>query len=130
MVDDTYNASPVSMKAGLDVLETVGGRKRRIAVLADMKELGENTKAFHYEVGAYMKDHPVDLLFTLGDLAREIARGARENGGAGQIEEFSGKGELAGRLRQVLSPGDCVLFKGSNSMGLAELAEQFYDPEE
>lgn len=130
VVDDTYNASPVSMKAGLDVLETVGGRKRRIAVLADMKELGENTKAFHYEVGAYMKDHPVDLLFTLGDLAREIARGARENGGAGQIEEFSGKGELAGRLRQVLRPGDCVLFKGSNSMGLAELAEQFYDPEE
>lgn len=129
VVDDTYNASPVSMKAGLDILASVGAGKRRIAVLADMKELGEDTRQFHYEVGAYMKEHPVELLFTLGELAEEIARGAGENGGAGRIERFLEKKELGRRLKEILRPGDCVLFKGSNSMGLSELAEQFYDPE-
>ena len=126
VVDDTYNASPVSMKASLEVLEHMGA-SRRIAVLADMKELGDETRAFHRDVGVWMKDHPVDLLFTLGELAKEIACGARENGGAGRIEEFMDKGSLADRLREVLVPGDCVLFKGSNSMGMSELAEQFYD---
>lgn len=127
-LDDTYNASPVSMKAGLDVLASLGQGRRRIAVLADMKELGENTEAFHYEVGAYMKNCPVDILLTLGELARELARGAREQGGAGLTESFSDREELADRLRELLREGDCVLFKGSNSMQLAEIAERFYLP--
>ena len=114
------------MKASLEVLEHMGA-SRRIAVLADMKELGDETRAFHRDVGVWMKDHPVDFLFTLGELAKEIACGARESGGAGRIEEFMDKGSLADRLREVLVPGDCVLFKGSNSMGMSELAEQFYD---
>ncbi len=129
VVDDTYNASPVSMKAGLDILADVSAGRRRIAVLADMKELGDESRRFHYEVGTYLKERPVEILFTLGELAEEIARGAEESGGAGCTEQFEDKEQLAKRLHQVLQPGDCVLFKGSNSMGLSELAEQFYDPE-
>lgn len=54
VIDDTYNASPVSMKAGLEVLEATA-KGRRIAVLADMKELGPDSPKFHYEVGSWMK---------------------------------------------------------------------------
>ncbi len=130
VLDDTYNASPASMKASLDVLAALGKGKRRVAVLADMKELGDRTEQFHYEVGAYMKNCPADVLLTLGELAKELARGAVENGGAGTAESFIDREELTARLRELLREGDCVLFKGSNSMNLAEIAEGFYLPQD
>lgn len=125
VIDDTYNASPVSMKAGLDVLGEMKGAKRRIAVLADMKELGEETLRFHYEVGEYASLRQVDILVTLGELGKEIARGAKEHG-ISHTASFLDMEEMISYLKELLQPGDCVLFKGSNSMGLAAAAETFY----
>lgn len=126
IIDDTYNASPVSMKAGLEVLNSISKAKRRIAVLADMKELGEDAPLFHYEIGEYIAEHPVDQVAVLGELAREIARAVREKAPGIKVEEFMEQGPLTAYLKEELKDGDCVLFKGSNTMRLGQVAEEFY----
>ena len=126
VIDDTYNASPVSMKAGLEVLNSISKAKRRIAVLADMKELGEDAPLFHYEIGEYIAEHPVDQVVVLGELAKEIARAVREKAPGIGVKEFMEQGPLTFYLKEELKDGDCVLFKGSNTMRLGQVAEEFY----
>jgi len=126
VIDDTYNASPVSMIAGLEVLGSMTGAGRRVAVLADMKELGENSPQFHYEIGEYIAEHPVDQVVTLGELAGEIATAVREKAPQIMVKEFMGQDLLTAYLKEELKEGDCVLFKGSNTMRLGPVAEEFY----
>lgn len=124
VIDDTYNASPVSMKAGLEVLHSMDRAKRKIAVLADMKELGADSHKFHREIGAWLATHPVDVLFTYGELAKEIEYGAREQENTCIYHHFDveERDALKQALQQELRAGDCVLLKGSNSMKLGEVA--------
>ncbi len=123
VIDDTYNASPDSMKAALDVLSSLETEGRRIAVLANMLELGEDSGRYHWEVGAYGAGKPLDLLVCIGDLAENIGRGFEEQGGKGAVRSFSTKEEALPFLREQAAAGDLVLFKGSNSMRLGELIE-------
>lgn len=125
IIDDTYNASPVSMKAGIDVLLSIQNAGRKIAVLADMKELGENAPEFHYEVGAYISGKPVDTVAVLGGLAEYIAEGITQNNSGIKVSRFMDKDELKDYLDNELKSGDAVLFKGSNSMNLGEISS-FY----
>ena len=122
VIDDSYNASPVSMKAGLEVLGSMepDGKGRKIAILADMKELGQDAPRFHREIGAYIAGHPVDQVVRLGGLAAEIGYGL--GGSASPVpvvfcEELEQVGQW---LYENLRQGDCVLFKGSNSMKLSQ----------
>ncbi len=124
IMDDTYNASPVSMTAALEVLLSMESAGRRIAVLADMKELGENGAEFHREIGRWLAEHPVDALFTMGELAREIGVEAEKKVPAWHHFEAGDRDGLFGLLSQKLETGDCVLLKGSNSMRLKEVAER------
>lgn len=130
VIDDTYNASPVSMIAGLEILHSMEKAKRRIAVLADMKELGPESPRFHREIGAWINDHPVDVLFTLGDLAKEIDAVVRDGKGAGMQFHFADgeREQLGNQLKDILAAGDCVLLKGSNSMKLGEVAARLARP--
>ncbi len=133
VIDDSYNASPVSMKAGLEVLMSVHPGRRKVAVLADMKELGPNEASYHQEIGAYigahLEEHMADQILLLGDLAAEIQKGlfkARpdwENYSA--VRVFQDRESLLDFLKKFLKKGDCVLFKGSNSMGLGPVAAAF-----
>ena len=127
VIDDSYNASPVSMKAGLEVLCSmeVASGGCRIAILADMKELGPDAPIFHREIGQYIAAHPVDQVVLLGELAAEIGRGlsASEQPAVfcenlDQVEQW-----LDANLKQ----GDCVLFKGSNSMKLSQAVRYLKD---
>ena len=77
LIDDTYNASPVSMKAAIDILVSMKDASRRIAVLADMKELGEDALRFHYEIGTYLSECPVDG----GSYIWRTGRGDQERSG-------------------------------------------------
>jgi UDP-N-acetylmuramoyl-tripeptide--D-alanyl-D-alanine ligase len=126
VIDDTYNASPVSMKAGLEVLRSITKAKRRIAVLADMKELGEKTKQYHFEIGEYIVKHPVDEVITLGELAGEIAKAVKKQASGMNVKEFMEQEPLLNYLKEELKSGDCVLFKGSNSMKLGQVAKEFH----
>lgn len=125
VIDDSYNASPASMKASLDILASLTEKKRRIAVLADMLELGENERGLHRDVGRYLAaHHAADVLFTLGALGGEIAAGAAEAEPDLRIRRFSDLEALEEALDSFVKPGDAVLFKGSNSMKLSEPADR------
>lgn len=122
-IDDSYNAAPASMKAGLSVLCELPAEGRRIAVLADMLELGEQEGAYHEEVGSFIREKglSIDLLLLYGPLSQHIAEGA--GGAVPEIQHFSALSALTETLLSVLRPGDIVLFKGSNGMGLRKTVQ-------
>ena len=119
VIDDSYNASPVSMKAGLEVLDSVKG-ERKIAVLADMKELGPDTERFHAEIGAYIGEHPLDMVLLLGELASCIGSGMDAARAVTPHIEMDRLAQVEEWLDEHIREGDCILFKGSNSMKLSE----------
>ena len=116
MLDDSYNANPLSVKMALDALTQLGGR-RRIAVLGDMLELGASEKEQHYEIGKRVAALGFDRLIAVGPLSCETARGARD-GGMTAVAEVSGPTDAADILRRETAPGDVVLIKGSHAMHL------------
>lgn len=126
VLDDTYNASPVSMLAALEVLHSMKGTGRKVAVLADMKELGEDAERYHREIGAWLKTSPIDILYTLGELALEIEKGAED---VCLCRHFAAEdlGGLYESLAAELRSGDCVLLKGSNSMRLSEVSRKLIE---
>ena len=144
VIDDSYNAAPASMKAGLHVLCDLPASGRRIAVLADMLELGEQEKEYHREVGEFIRKEKLrlDEVLLYGPLSVSIAEGIEGNrvgtGSAGAETEETGKDpctlpavrhftdleELCDTLLPELHPGDSVLIKGSNAMGLRRVIER------
>ena len=112
VIDDCYNASPVSMEAALDLLKTAQGRT--VAILGDMGELGENEVQLHERVGHYAAGKGIDLILCAGRLARHMAEAALADGG--QVYYFEDKEALTAQLPQLLASGDTVLVKASHSM--------------
>ena len=126
LIDDTYNANPDSMKGAIDLLADLTGVTRRIAVLADMLELGELSGSCHREIGEYIvsrKEGAPDLVVLIGRESRHIAEAIREKGGRQQIRHFMENAEAAAYLKQAVRPGDAVVIKGSRSMKLDEVAD-------
>jgi UDP-N-acetylmuramoyl-tripeptide--D-alanyl-D-alanine ligase len=113
LVNDCYNANPVSMRAALDHLATLGA-ERTLAVLGEMGELGPQSAAYHREVGEHARAAGVDLVIGVGEPAREY----------GPDELVADPDEAAELLAAHLSAGDAVLVKGSRSAGLEAVAEQ------
>ncbi len=126
ILDDSYNASPASMKASLDVFKTLKPGSRHVAVLADMKELGDKVLEYHHEVGVHTADTGVDLVITLGEACHALAEGVKSAAKI-PVVEFLNKDEMTAYLESHLEEGDCVLFKGSNSMGLSAVAAHFIE---
>ena len=116
IIDDSYNASPDSMRSAIDVLSTRPVTGKRAAVLADMLELGDYSQQGHYQVGQYAKERGVELLVAVGPLSREIAAGYGEG-----ARWFATNQEAAAFLRDALRPGDAVLVKGSRGMKTDEI---------
>jgi UDP-N-acetylmuramoyl-tripeptide--D-alanyl-D-alanine ligase len=116
LIDDCYNANPMSMRAALDDLaETAAssGAGRRVAVLGDMLELGPRAREFHEEIGHHADAAGVDLLVTVGPLAAAIA-----DGFAGETYAVADAREAASVAAELLEPGDVVLVKASRGVGL------------
>ena len=117
VIDDCYNANPVSMKAAIDLLETANGRK--VALLGDMFELGEKEKELHREVGEYLAEKDIDGVICVGELAKEIYEGAKNSNA--KCVWYENKKELTDNVHQLIECGDTVLIKASHGMGFAEL---------
>ena len=115
ILNDTYNANPDAVKAALDVLASTYGR-RRIAVLADMLELGEFTEDLHRKTGEYVVGKGIDVLVTVGSAASFIADGAENTGKEIQIYRFPDHEALLQQASDIFEAEDVVLVKGSHSM--------------
>ncbi len=121
ILEDSYNANPLSVRAALDALHDLGTPGRRIAVLADMLELGPSAPELHQQIGAIIPER-ADWLFTYGALAKEIAQGARGAGlDAARIFSEANHDELIEHLLELLKPGDRVLIKGSRGMRMEKV---------
>lgn len=125
IMDDCYNASPVSMKASIDVLSTALGRK--VAILGDMGELGPEEGKLHYGVGEYVGEKNMDLLLCVGTLSEEIVKGAKAVNKNLDARMFSTKEELIAQLPDLLKQGDSILIKASHFMHFEKIIETLED---
>ena len=122
VVNDAYNASPMSMKAAIETLSELVKDGRKIAVMGDMLELGDVEEEAHREVGRQLAAHGFSAVVTRGKLGALIAEGAK---GSGIAEAYCCESheEAAAKLKEILQPGDTVLFKGSRGMQMEKIIE-------
>ena len=120
ILDETYNAGLESMTASLHLLAETPGQ-RRIAVLGTMKELGDRSPEFHHQVGRLAAELNLDGLLILADAAESQAMAA----GADplQAEQFANHAAVVARLKELVQPGDRLLFKASRAVGLEQVVE-------
>jgi UDP-N-acetylmuramyl pentapeptide synthase len=120
-IDDSYNANPDSMKAGLNALAALRNAGRKIAVLGRMGELGPHAVEGHQAVGRHAAGLKLDAVFTVGEEAAMIS------GAAGPVESrnFSTHEACSAHLKELLKPGDAVLLKGSRSAGMEKVLHHF-----
>ena len=121
IIDDCYNANPMSMKAALQVLSDIEAPS--VAILGDMGELGADERALHREVGEYAGGLTLDRFVLIGELAKEIASGIRSVNNTAQITEFDTVPEALKELPSIIKKGDTVLVKASHFMQFERIVE-------
>ena len=126
IVDDCYNANPVSMKAALDMLDDAQGRT--VAILGDMFELGENERELHYEVGKYAAQKGVELVLLAGELSKEMERAICEENANTQVMHYMTRDLLIEDLPNRIKKGDTILVKASHGMGYQNIVERLELP--
>lgn len=117
IINDTYNANYDSMKAAIEYLEKIEG-KRKIAVLGDMKELGEYSESLHRKVGEEVKG--IDILITIGELAKCI----EETADVREMLHFDNNESALEYLKKIMKKDDIILLKASNSMKFGDIAKE------
>lgn len=117
VIDDCYNANPVSMKAAVELLDTA--KTRKVAVLGDMFELGEDEKKLHHEVGSFITNKNIDVVICIGELAEEIYLAAQD--GSAKCHYFETKTDMMAMADKLFCENDTVLIKASHGMGFSEL---------
>src|SRR5437764_7656071 len=123
-IDDSYNANPDSMKAALRTLVELDTDGKRIAVLGEMRELGDESERGHLEVGETAAALRVDYLIAIGKVAAAIALAA-ERAGLEKTRTVTSASEAAGILAEIAEPGDLVLIKGSRAARTERVMEEF-----
>jgi UDP-N-acetylmuramoyl-tripeptide--D-alanyl-D-alanine ligase len=125
LINDSYNANPASMRAALDILEHIDLPKggRRIAVLGDMRELGDGTDQAHQDLGKEAAPK-VDALFALGDHAHLVVDGAQSEDPSPPVSQaFTDSEKLITTLKNFITPGDTLLVKGSRGLAMEHIVE-------
>ena len=116
LVDDSYNANPDSVKCGVDSLLSLPGR--HVCILGDMRELGEDSPAMHFEVGRYAAERGVDAVWSCGEYGAALAAGAGEKGRC-----FAGAEALIASLPDLVRKGDAILVKASRGARFERISE-------
>lgn len=123
VINDSYNASPHSMKAALETLKMIGGNRRTIAVLGCMAELGRARRSYHLEIGRFVASLDIDILVCVGSEARDYSAAALEAGTPkGSVFRCEGRDDAVELLRDVVEPGDVILVKASRVMAMESVA--------
>lgn len=122
IIDDCYNANPVSMRAAVDLLTMA--QTRKVAVLGDMFELGEQEKDFHAQVGSYAAQKGIDLIVCVGALSEYMYEAAKgETSGLSKVMYFATKEDMLKELPFILQDEDAVLIKASHGMHFEEVVK-------
>ncbi len=125
ILNDTYNANPVSMVSSITMLKDFQSKGRRIAVLGDMFELGANSTQFHYRLGQQIGPAQLDYLITIGLHADAVKKGAIKSGMiAENIISCESPTRTADIVNSLIQPGDVVLIKGSRGMQMEGIVKQ------
>jgi UDP-N-acetylmuramoyl-tripeptide--D-alanyl-D-alanine ligase len=128
LLNDAYNANPASMKAALETLQSLSTQGRRVAVIGDMRELGQTSEKLHADVGAFAAGCGLDRLICVGPQSRFIAETARRIGMAEEKVQLFADSESAARdVPAMLASGDVVLLKGSRGIHLETVAKAIKD---
>lgn len=115
ILDSSYNSSPEPLREALKVLKEIGSKKRKVAVLGNMNELGANAKTLHEQIGEVIPGY-VDFLITVGGEAKSFASKAKEKGmGAANIHSFDTALEAAEFFKNKVNENDLILVKGSQN---------------
>ena len=125
VIDDTYNASPDSMKSAVKVLELSKCQGNKIAILGDMLELGAQSADQHFGVGLFSRGLRIDKIIAIGNDAEHIAKGA--TGGNAQVAYYSNKEEFFRDMSKYVGDGDIVLVKGSRGMKMEQVVEKLIE---
>ena len=120
VIDDVYNASPTAMKSSVEVLSQEKGRK--VCILGDMLELGDDSREKHLGVGIYAAEKGIDLVIAVGSEAKAIYEGAAQKGA--DAAYFESQDEMLGKLPELIKEGDTVLVKASRGMHLEKTVEK------
>ena len=122
IINDCYNASYDSMKASLEVLGKMNS-ERKVAILGDMFELGDYSEELHKKVGEEVAKNGIDVLITVGVLAKIIGAQA-ERLGVKEVYRFNSNQECIGEIHEIVKKGDTILLKASNKMNFGEISNE------
>lgn len=126
LIDDTYNANPISAMAALEACQQMSQGRKTVAVLGDMLELGSYEIEGHKNVGKKAAELDIDIMVTIGERAKYYKEGAAEAGlPAAQIFQFTDSAEALKWINENVSPTDVILFKASRGMQLDKLVQGF-----
>lgn len=128
IINDCYNANPDSMIAGLESFLKIPA-KRKIALLGDMNELGDNSEQLHYDIGTLFSNYDIDQLITFGEKALKIEEGAR-NSGFLRTKKFTEFPELVNYIKSYLQKDDYLYIKASNTLKLDRVIDELKDKKE
>lgn len=123
LLNDVYNANPVSMRSALQTLQAIAAPGRKVAILGDMLELGAETKKLHMHIGAAVVSSGVSVLISVGNLAQDIAREALRKSPKMQVMMARDTEEATMLAARLLKNGDAVLVKGSRRMKMENVVE-------
>ena len=139
LIDDCYNANPISMKAAIDLLSmtsipsvtSLEQKGRKVAILGDMFELGTEEAALHSEVGAYVTKKNIDVVICIGNLCKNMYEGAKAiKDSYLELYYFKEKETFFTQIDELLQDGDIVLIKASHGMHFEEMIKKLEDSEE
>ena len=128
LINDTYNANPVSMGLALEVLVAMKGKGRAIALLGDMLELGGFSEEAHRQLGEKISELPIDFLMMLGEKGALVVESAVHHGfPAGRVRRVKDHSEALLALNEVAQEGDWILIKGSRGMAMEKITERLQE---
>lgn len=128
VIKDYYNASPDSMKAAIESLSAISSKGKKIAVLGNMLELGEYSKKAHMDIGIMAIKKNIDVLYCIGDLAKDIFLAAKSiSSGKCDIKFFQNEQDLISCLKKILKPEDAILFKASKKENFGNIFQSCFN---
>ena len=127
VIDDSYNASPASVKSGVDVLMQLDNPGRKIAVLGDILELGDISWQCHYDTGTAIAGEQLQMVITVGQEMKALAKAIIDSGAGIAVCSFDTNKEAIDWLLENVSDGDAILVKGSRGMHEEEVVKALRD---